>query len=201
MRATLLRANRSIGLAAVLMQALPAQTASDRTVPRFDVASVKVSKPSTGDPFQFRSMLSSAPMMKGGPGTSSPGRIRYSNLTLMGLIAKAYNLHMDQVAGSHWLTQDQYNVDGIVPADATTEQFLKMLQNLLSERHRCPVLPSLHRAGIGSRSPCTTYVGWSMQEFAEGPVALAIGSETGIGTWTQSSQRLQSRYQATWPSH
>jgi len=76
------------------------------------------------------------PMTRGGPGTSSPGRIHYSNVTLMLLLMKAYGLHDDQVQGPGRLTSDRYMLDGIVPPGATAEQFQKMLQNLLLKRFR-----------------------------------------------------------------
>lgn len=79
------------------------------------------------------------PVMKGGPGTSSHGRIHYTGVTLMGLITKAYELGVDQVDGPGWLREDRYTVDAIVPSAAGQEQFRQMLQNLLVERFKLTI--------------------------------------------------------------
>jgi len=79
------------------------------------------------------------PLMRGGPGTATPGRIRYSNVTLMGLIVKAYEVYSDQVQGPGWLTEDPYAIDAIVPPGATLEQFRQMLRNLLVKRFKLAV--------------------------------------------------------------
>jgi uncharacterized protein (TIGR03435 family) len=46
----------------------------------------------------------------------------------------------------------------------------------------CPVLPPDRRAAAG-RNACTTYVGWSMAEFARLTLAMAIGNEAGKSGW------------------
>ncbi len=75
--------------------------------------------------------------MKGGPGTSDPGRISY-NQNLKNILMKAWDVPVDQLAGPAWLMdisgQDYYAITATLPADTTREQFQKMLQNLLIER-------------------------------------------------------------------
>jgi uncharacterized protein (TIGR03435 family) len=103
--------------------------------PEFDAVSVKIRKAESVDPLRPETMLAVIPVMRGGPGTSSPGRIRYMNVTLVGLIVKAYSLGgADQVEGPGWLTGERYSIDAILPPDTTAEQFSRMLQNLLTSR-------------------------------------------------------------------
>src|SRR5947209_6010287 len=56
----------------------------------FEAASVKRLKPVVFDASQPSTLVGTIPMMKGGPGSTTPGRIRYSNVTLKSLILKAY---------------------------------------------------------------------------------------------------------------
>jgi uncharacterized protein (TIGR03435 family) len=103
----------------------------------FEAASVKALRPASVDPSEPGSAM---PVTRGGPGTSMPGRIRYSNVTLMGLVMKAYDLNSDQVTGPGWITEEHYLVEAVVPAGATPEQFRQMLQRLLVERFKLVVL-------------------------------------------------------------
>jgi uncharacterized protein (TIGR03435 family) len=79
--------------------------------------------------------------MQGGPGTSDPSRISYTNLSLNNLISLAYDVGGDQVSGEPWLRTERYDLQATLPADATKEQSRVMLQNLLAERFHL----SLHR--------------------------------------------------------
>jgi uncharacterized protein (TIGR03435 family) len=74
------------------------------------------------------------PVMRGGPGSSSPGRIHYANVSLMALIGKAYGVYADQVFGPGWLTSEKYDVDAVVPSGTAPAQFQRMLQRLLETR-------------------------------------------------------------------
>lgn len=75
--------------------------------------------------------------MKGGPGTSDPGRIS-TNQNLLFILMKAWDVPIDQLAGPAWLmdlgSQDFYAITATMPPNTTREQFQKMLQNLLIER-------------------------------------------------------------------
>jgi uncharacterized protein (TIGR03435 family) len=88
------------------------------------------------DPSAVSPFALGLPTVKGGPGTSSPGRIRWTNVTLMYLLMRAYGIQPDQVRGPDRLTTDKYAVEAIVPSGTTAEQFRQMLQNLLLKRFR-----------------------------------------------------------------
>jgi uncharacterized protein (TIGR03435 family) len=106
----------------------------------FDAASVKALRIADPiDPMNPGTIAAGLPMMRGGPGTSTPGRIRYSNVTLFGLLMKAYGFEADQIAGPGWLKEDRYAIDAVVPSDTTAEQFHLMLQKLLVERFKLAV--------------------------------------------------------------
>src|ERR1039458_4518387 len=111
-------------------------------VPEFEAASVKWLTPAPAqlplgpDPSSSSLAAMRIPTTMGGPGTSSPGRIHYANVTLMRLIMKAYGIQSDQVNGPDRLISDKYMVDAIVPSGASMEQFRQMLQNLLVKRFR-----------------------------------------------------------------
>ncbi len=126
-------------LTAMLVATAVAQTPSHSGATEFEAVSVKVEKPAPIDPFEPDTAASAVPMMRGGPGTATPGRIRYSNVTLMDLITKAYELSADQVLGPRWMSQGRYSVDAVVPPTATKIQFQKMLQNLLLERFKLTI--------------------------------------------------------------
>jgi len=75
--------------------------------------------------------------MRGGPGTGDPGRITIPRATLSELLARAYDVWLDQISGPAWLNDRSaypYRIDATLPPDTTREQFRLMLQNLLAER-------------------------------------------------------------------
>lgn len=41
-------------------------------------------------------------IVRGGPGTSDPGRIFYEHVTLMRLISEAFDVYPDEVTGPEW---------------------------------------------------------------------------------------------------
>lgn len=90
----------------------------------FEAASVRAVPPPVGP---------LAPL-RGGPGTSDPGRVSARNTTLRSLLDKAYGVDNDQVAGPAWLATERYDLEARVPTGATKEQYLTMLQDLLIER-------------------------------------------------------------------
>jgi uncharacterized protein (TIGR03435 family) len=93
--------------------------------PAFEVASVKQAAPSNGP---VRSS------MRGGPGTSDPGRITYTNVTLMSVLLRAYEVKSYQASGPDWLSSERYDIAAEIPPGATKEQFNLMLQRLLADR-------------------------------------------------------------------
>lgn len=72
--------------------------------------------------------------MRGGPGTSDAGQITFTNVTLMNVLLRAYDVKIYQVTGPSWLSSERYDIVAKVPQGATKEQLNTMLQNLLAER-------------------------------------------------------------------
>ena|GEM_PF-266519 len=110
----------------VLVPAALAQTANPTV--GFEAASVKPAGP-----------LLSAELsgMHGGPGTDDPGRITIPRATLSDLLARAYDVWIDQISGPTWLNDPSsyaYRIEATLPPDTTPEQLRLMLQNLLAER-------------------------------------------------------------------
>jgi uncharacterized protein (TIGR03435 family) len=94
----------------------------------FDAASLKV--------FEGRHYPGSL-QLKGGPGTSDPGRVTWGVVDLRSLLMKAFDVEDYRVAGLPspvgrditWFT-----LTATMPAETTKQQFQLMLQNLLIER-------------------------------------------------------------------
>ncbi len=95
----------------------------------FEAASVKATRPVARP---------SRPGLEGGPGTSDPGRIRYSNITPHDLILLAYRIRSFQLSATDTkpLDANTFEVQAQLPPGATQAQLRAMLQNLLSERFR-----------------------------------------------------------------
>jgi uncharacterized protein (TIGR03435 family) len=75
--------------------------------------------------------------VRGGPGTSDPGRITYGRIGLKGLIVRAYDVQDDQVVCPDWMSNGfdfGYSVSATMPPDTSKEKFRLMLQDLLEER-------------------------------------------------------------------
>jgi uncharacterized protein (TIGR03435 family) len=116
----------------------------------FEVASVKPSAPMTAGRFSFGA--------KGGPGTSDPGQITYSSLSLKNLLVMSFGVKPYQVSGPDWLDSERFDIVAKVPAGATKEQARFMLQNLLKERfhltfhHETKDLP-MYSLTVGKSGP------------------------------------------------
>jgi uncharacterized protein (TIGR03435 family) len=116
-----------------------AQTPPIGATPKFEVASVKPRGHAGIEASTPERMAGGLPVMKGGPGTGDPGRIRYSYVNLMALIMKAYDFETDQIFGPGWIIEERYDVDAVIHAGASEDQFRQMLQNLLAERFKLSV--------------------------------------------------------------
>jgi uncharacterized protein (TIGR03435 family) len=107
--------------------------------PAFEVASVKALAPADGNPFGLPfNPLPPNPLMErrafqGGPGTTDPGRIRYST-TLKMLLWRAYSVRREQISGPAWMDEQRYEIIANVPSGADDEQVRHMLRSLLAER-------------------------------------------------------------------
>ena len=111
----------------LFLSAFLAAQAADSNV-AFEAASVKPAGPFV--PGEMRGM-------RGGPGTGDPGRITIARATLSDLLARAYDVWLDQISGPAWLNDSSayaYRIDATLPPNTTTERFRLMLQNLLAER-------------------------------------------------------------------
>jgi len=99
--------------------------------PAFEVASVKASAPLEGGAMMFGSGN-----MRGGPGSTDPGRITYNSVLLKAVVARAYNVKEYQVEGPAWLDSERYDIMATMPQGVTKEQLALMLQGLLAERFK-----------------------------------------------------------------
>jgi len=90
--------------------------------------------------------------MSGGPGTSDPQRITYTNATLQLILMDAYGVRPARTSGPGWLAPERYNIVAKVPPGATWERVSVMLQNLLAERFNAAVsLPGIVERELGLR--------------------------------------------------
>jgi uncharacterized protein (TIGR03435 family) len=125
------RAIMSAGLVVFTCCAALAQTAENS--PAFEVASVKPAAPITGNFIRVG--------MRGGPGSSDPGQITYTNVTVKNVLMNAYGVKGFQISGPGWLDSERYDIVAKLPRGATKAEFMAMLQNLLAERFKL----TLHR--------------------------------------------------------
>jgi uncharacterized protein (TIGR03435 family) len=89
----------------------------------FEAASVKPAQPGGG-----------RYTMRGGPGTSDPGRITYTNVMLRAVMLVAYDVKNWQLSVPDWFDTFRYDIAATLPAATTKEQFQAMLCDLLETR-------------------------------------------------------------------
>jgi len=94
--------------------------------PAFEVASIKLSAPTTGNRIMVR---------MGG----DPGRVNYTNVSLKDVLARAYDVKRYQISGPSWLDSERYDIVAKVPDGVPKEQIPAMLRNLLAERFKMTV--------------------------------------------------------------
>jgi uncharacterized protein (TIGR03435 family) len=92
--------------------------------PVFEVASVK--RLASGDGARKH-----PPLMRGGPGTSDPDRIRFSDVTLKDVLSRAYDLNRYEISGPSWTENETYDIEARLAPGTTRETFRVMLQLLL----------------------------------------------------------------------
>lgn len=91
-------------------------------IPRFEVASVKPSRPVAGQGVFF-GMVSDA------------SRFRGSFVTLADLVGKAFGVDVSRISGGPaWVSTDRYDVVATLPKDTLQGQIPTLLQTLLAER-------------------------------------------------------------------
>ncbi len=75
-------------------------------------------------------------IMRGGPGTSSPGQISFKNASFRSILMSAYGLKQHQISGPQWIQTTGFNIEAKLPRVATKEEIKVMLRNLLAERFK-----------------------------------------------------------------
>src|SRR5450755_2616735 len=112
---------RTFRLLAILTLALCAAQGQDAR-PMFDAASVKIVPKGPPAP--------GALQMKGGPGTSEPGRMRWGQTTLRQLIMKAWDVEEDRIISRTSLIalEPSYAVEVTMPPETTKAEFRLVLQ-------------------------------------------------------------------------
>lgn len=93
-------------------------------LPVFEVASVKPARPDV----RVRSS------MRGGPGTGDAEQITFTNVTLMSVLVRAYDVRNYQIAGPAWLSSERYDIAAKIAPGTTKEQFNLMLRDLVGKR-------------------------------------------------------------------
>ena len=96
--------------------------------PAFEVASVKPAPPPSDN--RMRVGMS-----------GDAGRVNFSNVTLIDVMARAYNVKAHQISGPDWLKSERYDIVATLPAGASKDQMPLMLQTLIAERFKL----TLHR--------------------------------------------------------
>jgi uncharacterized protein (TIGR03435 family) len=112
----------------------------------FEVASVKVAT----SPGRIQ--------MRGGPGTSDPGRISYNSVPLKPLIFAAYSVADFQLKGPAWLESERYDISAVIPAGTSSRDFQAMMRQLMEDRfhlavHRESKEVSGYRLVVGKKGP------------------------------------------------
>src|SRR5579872_6062128 len=124
----LLRGLMGVGLAVLAGSTALSQPADSSLT--FEVATVKPAALPSAPDGQHRIRFGS----QGGPGTSDPGQISYSFLSLRNLLAQAFDLKTFQISGPDWLDSERFDIVAKVPKGATKGDVPVMLRNLLRER-------------------------------------------------------------------
>jgi uncharacterized protein (TIGR03435 family) len=108
----------------------------------FEVATVKAAAPPETKMGPGGGMLIGVRMgMRGGPGTSDPGQITYTGMSMKTLLVNAYGVKTYQVSGPNWIDSERFDIVAKVPMGSTKDDVKLMLQNLLMERFKL----TLHR--------------------------------------------------------
>jgi len=68
-----------------------------------------------------------------------PGRLTITNAGLKSLLRRAYDVLPYQITGPDWLDTETYDITATLPASATSDEFMAMMQNLLAERFKVKV--------------------------------------------------------------
>jgi uncharacterized protein (TIGR03435 family) len=89
--------------------------------------------------------------LKGGPGTSDPGRVTWGKVWLQTMLAAAFEVDADKISGPDWMYHNgaqMYLFTATMPPDTTKHDFHLMLQKFLVEqfgmqlRHEAKLFPA-----------------------------------------------------------
>ena len=147
---------------------------------QFEVASVRPSAPDDGRP---RGINESS----GGPGTSNPGRFRATNMSLSGLLMRAYNVKPYQVSGPAWLNTTHFDGRSDRRGDSGSPCRSPLRQRIGRQRSRqrlcCRTGPHGPGAALPIRrtSPCRYRA-----TFAITGRAAALPSQAPLAQWNDA---------------
>ena len=65
--------------------------------------------------------------------------VRYSNITLVNLLANAYHIDSARISGPAWIDETPYDIQAKLPAGTPKDQVPGMLKTLLTERFKLTV--------------------------------------------------------------
>jgi uncharacterized protein (TIGR03435 family) len=148
-----------IRAALVLFTSCAAFAQTPAATPAFEVATVKPAAPPTTSMGPGGGMRIGIRVgARGGPGTSDPGQITYSNMSMKALMVAAYGVKNYQISGPAWIDTERFDIVAKVPPGATKDEAKLMLQGLLAERfklslhHETKELP-MYALVVGKNGP------------------------------------------------
>ena len=121
-------ARLALRLGLLMMMAMGESSSQSASPNRFEVASIKPTNSISG---RFT--------IKGGPGTSDPGRISYTNIMLRRILLSAYEVKNYQLSGPDWLETLRFDITAKIPEGTTKDQFQLMLRDLLETRFKMTI--------------------------------------------------------------
>jgi len=154
--------------------------------PAFEVASVKPAPPATDN------------RMRVGM-TGDAGRVNFSNVTLIDVVARAYNVKAHQISGPDWLKSERYDIVATLPSGASRDQMPLMLQSLLADRfkltlHRESKVMPVYALVVGKNGPklheADSQGGLRM---SMGPKGLQLTGKVSIPALTEALSRFTDR--------
>lgn len=142
--------NRSVWI--LIGCALALQSQTQTAGPDFEAASVRLADHTFGRGTTFKT--------SGGPGTSDPGRVTYSQMRLIDLISGAWDLEEFRVSGPAWISgmSDLYTITATCSPGTTLQQLHLMMQRLL-----------IARFGLKLRHEMKAYPGYELVVSEGGP--------------------------------
>jgi uncharacterized protein (TIGR03435 family) len=103
------------------------------TTQRFEVASIRAT--------EAEAKGQRGVIMHGGPGTSDPTRIEWTNVSVLLILRNALHAYQFQIVRPASLDSQSYDISATLPPGTTKEEFNRMLLNFLEDRFHL----TLHR--------------------------------------------------------